>query len=75
MSNSSIDEPTNARRPMLKAAVSAGLATLVERSGLLSRGNCGYAWLSAGQRHTQNRLYMASCHSLYAVYVESHGAV
>ena len=22
-----------------------------------------------------NRLYMASCHSLYALYVESHGAV
>jgi sugar lactone lactonase YvrE len=22
-----------------------------------------------------NRLYMASCHSLYAFYVESHGAV
>lgn len=23
----------------------------------------------------RNRLYMASCHSLYALYVESHGAV
>ena len=42
-------------------------------SALVLSGSGGWRLEFGGPK--RNRLYMASCHSLYALYVEAHGAV
>jgi len=55
-----------ARRGFLKAATATGLA---------SPGASAFAQSFGFGGPKNNRLYRASRHSLYALYVESHGAI
>ena len=66
------------RRDFLKVAAGTSLATLHlhalgRRAGVFRLAERCANLCFGGPKN--NRLYMTSCHSLYALYVEAHGAV
>ena len=79
------DESTNSRRDFLMSAAGTGLAAMsgvASAQSVFSPQGKAIAHIRLPERCANlcfggpknNRLYMASCHSLYALYVEAHGA-